>query len=173
MYLLRHLKDFLITYKRQYLLGVSALIIVDLLQLIPPKIIGSITDSIKSGTIDASGITLYGFIIIGIACLVAIFRYFLRMNIIGSARKLECWLWWLPGGSLPNRQLRNLPPGCISTSQRSLPNRQLRNDRNLARESRKSSLPNRQLRNWAMDGFHNPLCSLPNRQLRKNLQNRL
>ena len=92
MYLLRHLKDFLITYKRQYLLGVSALIIVDLLQLIPPKIIGSITDSIKSGSIDASGITLYGFIIIGIACLVAIFRYFWRMNIIGSARKLECWL---------------------------------------------------------------------------------
>ncbi len=92
MYLLRHLKDFLIEHKRHYTLGVIALILVDILQLIPPKIIGIITDSIKSKNIGINSIIIYGFIIIAIACLVAIFRYFWRMNIIGSARKLECWL---------------------------------------------------------------------------------
>ncbi len=92
MYLLRHLKEFLIKHKRNYLIGVASLIIVDLLLLIPPKIIGYITDAIKSKSIDAGGITFYGFIIIVIACLVALFRYFWRMNIIGSARTLECWL---------------------------------------------------------------------------------
>lgn len=92
MQILRHLKPFLNQHKWRYILGIIALIIVDLLQLIPPKIIGSMTDSIKNSSIGMNQITRLGFIIIGIACLVAVFRYYWRMNIIGSARKLECWL---------------------------------------------------------------------------------
>lgn len=92
MQILRHLKDFLSQHKWNYLLGIIALIIVDLLQLIPPKIIGTLTDSLTNNSIDIAQIRNYGFLIIGIACLVAVFRYYWRMNIIGSARKLECWL---------------------------------------------------------------------------------
>lgn len=92
MQILRHLKDFLSQHKWNYLLGIIALIIVDLLQLLPPKIIGTLTDSLTNNSIDIAQIRNYGFLIIGIACLVAVFRYYWRMNIIGSARKLECWL---------------------------------------------------------------------------------
>lgn len=89
---LRHIKQFLILYKKQYIIGIIALLIVDALQLITPKLIGMVTDEIASGTADKAGVLRYGLYIMGIAVFIAIFRYVWRMKIIGSSRTMEYWI---------------------------------------------------------------------------------
>lgn len=89
---LRHIKEFLIQYKKQYIIGIIALLIVDGLQLITPMLIGMVTDEIASGTADKGDVLGYGFWILGIAVFIAIFRYVWRMKIIGSSRTMEYWI---------------------------------------------------------------------------------
>jgi ATP-binding cassette, subfamily B, multidrug efflux pump len=76
-------------YRFKYLIGIFFLILVDMLQLIPPRLIGYITDSISRGTATKALLLQYiGFIIL-IAFLMAIGRYIWRMYIIGTSRKVE------------------------------------------------------------------------------------
>ncbi|MDF2841265.1 MAG: transporter related protein [Clostridia bacterium] len=86
------LSDFLKQHKWQYIIGVIVLLIVDGMQLVPPRIIGVITDGLTEGTVTQKGITLYAGLIILIACLIAVLRYVWRMCVMGAARDLEFWL---------------------------------------------------------------------------------
>lgn len=71
--------------KKQYGLGIAALVFVSLLQLLPPKIIGFIVDDITEGTLVASKLTTW-LIILGIAgVLMYTSRYYWRVMIFGSA----------------------------------------------------------------------------------------
>jgi ATP-binding cassette, subfamily B, multidrug efflux pump len=75
--------------KKSYLTGISVLLLVALLQLVPPKVIGIVVDSIKqneltpaellqwAGILAAAGISMYGL------------RFVWRMMIFGSAVKLS------------------------------------------------------------------------------------
>ena len=76
-------------YRFKYLVGIIFLILVDMLQLIPPKLIGYITDSISRGTATKTLLLRYISLIIIIAFLMAIGRYVWRMYIIGTSRKVE------------------------------------------------------------------------------------
>ncbi|SCZ78629.1 ABC transporter ATP-binding protein [Acidaminobacter hydrogenoformans] len=90
--LLKHLKPFL-KRKRWHLLGgVIILIIIDLLQLITPRLIGALADLLAQKTATRSDILETIGLILGIAVLVATGRYFWRILIIGTAREAEYWL---------------------------------------------------------------------------------
>lgn len=89
---LKHIQEFLKANKTKYILGIAVLIVVDGLQLIIPKLLEFLTDSLKADVLSMKQIYLYGFLIIAIAIVVAIFRYVWRMLIMGSSRELEFWL---------------------------------------------------------------------------------
>ena len=86
------LKEFFLKNLHRYLLGILFLLFVDALQLVTPKLIGEIADSLKAGTITFGRITLYAGSIIGIALLVAIGRFSWRMYLMGTARRLDFYL---------------------------------------------------------------------------------
>jgi ATP-binding cassette subfamily B protein len=73
-------------------MGVIVLLIVDGLQLIPPRIIGIVTDGLTEGTITMRYIYIYAGLVILIACFIAVLRYAWRMLVMGAARDLEFWL---------------------------------------------------------------------------------
>ncbi len=87
-----YLKEFLIQHKWQYFWGVGALLLVDALQLVTPKLLGAITDALGAGTLSMLDIYKYIGIIILLAILVAGCRFIWRMLVLGSSRSLEYWL---------------------------------------------------------------------------------
>lgn len=71
--------------KKQYGLGIAALVFVSLLQLLPPKIIGFIVDDITDGTLVASKLTTWLIILAVAGVLMYASRYYWRVMIFGSA----------------------------------------------------------------------------------------
>lgn len=86
------ISEFLKQQKWKYIFGVIVLLVVDGLQLIPPRIIGFVTDGLTEGTITMRSIYIYAGLVILIACFVAMLRYAWRMLVMGAARDLEFWL---------------------------------------------------------------------------------
>jgi ATP-binding cassette subfamily B protein len=81
------LKEDFLKYKWRFISGFLFLLIVDVLQLFIPRVIKHAIDDLVTG----SGIHLlgYGFIILGIAGTIALFRFFWRYFITGTARRIE------------------------------------------------------------------------------------
>lgn len=75
--------------KTHYIYGVTALILVAFIQLIPPKVIGTVIDEIASGQVSAKSLGFWIGVLILAAISQYIFRYIWRMNIWGSAARLE------------------------------------------------------------------------------------
>ncbi|MCG7343090.1 ATP-binding cassette domain-containing protein [Sporosarcina sp. ACRSL] len=71
--------------KKQYGLGIAALMFVSILQLLPPKIIGLIVDDITEATLTASELTKWLVILAVAGILMYVSRYFWRVMIFGSA----------------------------------------------------------------------------------------
>lgn len=76
-------------YKNRYIIGITFLLIVDIVQLIPPKIIGYLTDSISRGDASPEKILKYIFLIIFISLLMAGGRYVWRIYVVGTSRHVE------------------------------------------------------------------------------------
>lgn len=83
------LKEFFKRYWWTYVLGSFFLIIVDLLQLIVPRVIGNIVDTLKVGLNDISALKLSIISIFMISLGVFMSRFFWRILIMGSARRFE------------------------------------------------------------------------------------
>ena len=90
--LLKHLLPFLRRKRRHLAGGVVILIVIDLLQLITPRLIGSLADQLAEKTAQTSDLLETIGLVLGIALLVAIGRYFWRILIIGTSREAEYWL---------------------------------------------------------------------------------
>ncbi|OEF98227.1 ABC transporter ATP-binding protein [Desulfuribacillus alkaliarsenatis] len=73
----------------RYLLGIFAVLIVDGLQLLLPKILGWFADDLQAGIITRDALHEYAFMIIAIGIGIFIFRFFWRFFINGAARYLE------------------------------------------------------------------------------------
>jgi len=76
-------------YKKDIILGLIALFVVDIASLIVPLIIRGAIDSLSLGTATGSLLRKYALYIIGLALLGALFRYLWRYYIVGSSRKVE------------------------------------------------------------------------------------
>ena len=86
---IKELFKYTYNYRKRYLFGIVFLIIVDIYQLIPPKLIGFITDNISKGTANKGLILKYIVYIVGVAALMALGRYVWRIFIVGSSRYVE------------------------------------------------------------------------------------
>lgn len=85
----KHLKDFFAKYWWRYVLGILTLILVDALQLVIPRILGNLTDTLGGGTLSPDGLKRYVLIILGISCGIAAGRFLWRIFITGTARLLD------------------------------------------------------------------------------------
>jgi len=86
------LKDFFKTHKWYYLFGILGLIAVDLLQLIPPQILGKLADLFQAGSLTPSVIQSSALRLIGIAVLIGLLRFAWRYLIQKTVRSLETYL---------------------------------------------------------------------------------
>jgi ATP-binding cassette, subfamily B, multidrug efflux pump len=75
--------------KKAYLTGILLLLLVALLQLIPPKIVGFLADQMKDGTLTSSSLMKWVLILIVTALLMYVIRYYWRLMIFGSSVKLS------------------------------------------------------------------------------------
>ncbi len=89
MHELLKLKKYILRYKFHFLFGILALVIIDLLQLIIPRVLKWAIDDLAAGRADLKGLGSYFVIIMLIAIGIAIGRFFWRYFIIGSSRRIE------------------------------------------------------------------------------------
>lgn len=83
------LKWFFLQEKKSYVTGTILLLFVAFLQLIPPKIVGIIVDSIKESTLTREDMLKWIFILITTALSMYGLRFVWRIMIFGSATKLS------------------------------------------------------------------------------------
>ncbi|MCB5955828.1 ABC transporter ATP-binding protein [Enterococcus sp. CWB-B31] len=75
--------------KKSYIIGVFALVMVAIVQLIPPKVIGIVVDVIAEKDFELSQILLWVGVLLAAALAQYIFRYIWRKYIWGGAAQLE------------------------------------------------------------------------------------
>lgn len=87
--LLRHIKKLLLQYKWKYITGALFLLLTDIFQLISPRLIGWGVDYLNKGSLTFKSLLLVFSALILLAILTAVFRFFWRMQILATARRLE------------------------------------------------------------------------------------
>ncbi|MDL4973262.1 ABC transporter ATP-binding protein [Enterococcus faecalis] len=75
--------------KKSYIIGFFSLMMVALVQLVPPKVIGVVVDEIVNKEIRLTKIIVWVALLIGAGLAQYLFRYIWRMHIWGSAARLE------------------------------------------------------------------------------------
>lgn len=74
--------------KTGYLFGILMLVLVALMELIPPQVIGRVIDSISADTLTPRNLTVFLAVLVVAAILTYIFRYFWRVLIFGASNRL-------------------------------------------------------------------------------------
>ncbi|UCD72397.1 MAG: ABC transporter ATP-binding protein [Syntrophobacterales bacterium] len=85
----RTLREYFVQNRWRLLAGLATLLVVDGLQLIIPQIIRWAIDDLTIGGIVQAALIKYGIYIAVIALLIGFFRYFWRLMILGTARRIE------------------------------------------------------------------------------------
>jgi ATP-binding cassette subfamily B multidrug efflux pump len=85
----RTLKIYFVRYRWHLIAGLTTLLVVDGLQLIIPQVIRWAIDDLTRGGIVRADLITYGLSITGIALFIGFFRYFWRLMILGTARRIE------------------------------------------------------------------------------------
>ena len=83
------IKPYLNENRSRILIGLLCLIIVDVLQLIIPRIIKWTVDDLTAFEIDVGRLLSYAFYMVGIALFIGIFRYTWRRCLLGTSRRVE------------------------------------------------------------------------------------
>lgn len=86
------LKAFILEHKWKYIFGVIWLIIIDTVQLLVPKILARATDDIAANLVAREDLIKYALLIILTGFIIFLGRYFWRIYIIGTSRRLEYYL---------------------------------------------------------------------------------
>jgi ATP-binding cassette subfamily B protein len=84
----RRLLPYVYRYRRQFALGLCCVVITTSIQLLSPWVLKHAIDDLNGG-ITRQKLALYAAIIVGIACVGAIFRYLMRRILIGASRDIE------------------------------------------------------------------------------------
>ncbi|MBT8367186.1 MAG: ABC transporter ATP-binding protein/permease [Deltaproteobacteria bacterium] len=83
------IKPFFVVHRAKILTGLLSLIIVDVLQLIIPRIIKWTVDDLTAFEIDVWRLLSYALYMVGIALFIGIFRYIWRRCLMGTSRRIE------------------------------------------------------------------------------------
>ncbi len=86
---LKYLEDFFRENKGYYILGILILIVVDTIQLFVPQVLRKGTDALQSGSISLRDLGKYSLIIVVLGLIMSVGRYFWRVYLFGSSRRLE------------------------------------------------------------------------------------
>ena len=85
----KSLLPFLSQYKKQYIIGIIFLIVVDAAQIAIPQFLKTAIDLINSGDFEIKQIIILALWMTGIMALVSVGRFFWRFFINGSSRRIE------------------------------------------------------------------------------------
>jgi ATP-binding cassette subfamily B multidrug efflux pump len=83
------IKPYFTNYGKRIILGLLALITVDILQLIIPRVIKAVIDDLTLYRADGASLLRYAAAVICLAVLIGAFRYVWRLCLLGTARRLE------------------------------------------------------------------------------------
>ena len=83
------IKPYFVENRVTILIGLLSLIIVDVLQLIIPRIIKWVVDDLTAFEIDAWRLLSYALYMVGIAVFIGVFRYIWRRCLLGTSRRVE------------------------------------------------------------------------------------
>jgi ATP-binding cassette, subfamily B, multidrug efflux pump len=83
------IKPYLSAYRRPIALGLLALITVDLLQLMIPRVIKWAVDDLAALRADAASLARQAVLIVVLAVLIGLFRYVWRRSLLGMSRRIE------------------------------------------------------------------------------------
>jgi len=83
------LKPYFREHKAILLIGLASLIVVDVLQLLIPRVIKLVVDDITAFRIEPSALVVYALYIVGIALGMGLFRYLWRRCLLGTSRRVE------------------------------------------------------------------------------------
>ncbi len=86
---LQLIKPYFIENRWIILIGFACLILVDILQLLVPRVIKWTIDDLTGFAIDATGLTRYALTIFGIGLGIGLFRYLWRRCLLGTSRRVE------------------------------------------------------------------------------------
>jgi ATP-binding cassette, subfamily B, multidrug efflux pump len=75
--------------KKSYISGIILLMLVAVLQLVPPKIIGIVADHINEGTMTKGILVQWVLVLVAVGVSMYVLRYYWRIRIFGSAVKLS------------------------------------------------------------------------------------
>ncbi|WP_040211424.1 ABC transporter ATP-binding protein [Clostridium polynesiense] len=89
MHKLKSIFKYAYKYKNKYMLGIGVLLLVDLVQLAPPKIIGVISDSLSTGYASDKFILKFVLLLLAAASVIAAGRFIWRIFIIGTSKNIE------------------------------------------------------------------------------------
>lgn len=76
-------------YRRVYFQGIALLVVVDLLQLVTPRLLGRVADELQQQQLTQESLLFYALLILGLALAIAAGRYLWRMRLLGVSRRLE------------------------------------------------------------------------------------
>ncbi|MFH1135319.1 MAG: ABC transporter ATP-binding protein [Pseudomonadota bacterium] len=85
----RTLLPYFYRYRGRLAVGLGSLLLVDLLQLLIPRVIKTAVDDLTYQTADAGSLALAGGTIVAIALVIGVFRFVWRMLILGFSRVVE------------------------------------------------------------------------------------
>ena len=84
----RRLLPFVDRYRRQFVLGLICVVVTTSIQLLSPWVLKFAIDDLTAGVTRAK-LAFYAGVLLGIACVGAIFRYLMRLILIGASRDIE------------------------------------------------------------------------------------
>jgi len=84
----RRLLPFLLKYRRQFVLGLICVVITTTIQLLSPWVLKFAIDDLTAG-VTRRKLGFYSGVLLGIACVGAVFRYLMRQILIGASRDIE------------------------------------------------------------------------------------
>jgi ATP-binding cassette subfamily B protein len=84
----RRLLPFVLRYRKQFLLGLVCVVITTAIQLLSPWILKFAIDDLSAG-LSRTKLATYASLLVGVACVGAVFRFLMRRIIIGASRDIE------------------------------------------------------------------------------------
>ncbi len=86
---LQLIKPYFVENRWTILIGFACLIIVDILQLLVPRVIKWVVDDLTAFGIDTTGLFRYALAVLGIGLGIGLFRYLWRRYLLGTSRRVE------------------------------------------------------------------------------------
>jgi ATP-binding cassette subfamily B protein len=83
------IKPYFAEHRFKILVGLLSLIVVDVLQLVIPRIIKWAVDDLTAMKVEAFGLGMYAGAVAAIAVLIGVFRYVWRLCLLGTSRRVE------------------------------------------------------------------------------------